>query len=311
MSSGNSTPDPDQRRTVVRFAPSPNGRLHLGHARSALINWHFAKVHRGDFLLRVEDIDTTRARPEFETAIREDLAWLGLTWSEPVRRQSEEVADYNAALEELDRLGLIYPAFLSRKQSAEIVRDAEASGRNWPRDPDGAPHYSGNDRSLPRSERRRRIEAGAPHTWRLDLQSAIAGVPEGLVWSELGLGPQGETGQIAADPAAWGDVVLARRDTPASYHLAVTVDDAFQEVTDVIRGQDLFAATSVHRLLQTLLGLPAPVYRHHSLIRDRNGRKLSKSDGDTALAALRADGATAEEVIALACPEFGHAPGDA
>lgn len=308
MSGSNATPDPHLHNTVVRFAPSPNGRLHLGHARSALINWRFARAHHGEFLLRIEDIDTTRARPEFEKAILEDLAWLGLRWPEPVRRQSDHFEDYTQALNELDKLGLIYPAFLSRKEIAERVRAAEAGGRTWPRDPDGAPLYPGDERVMSRSKRARRIEAGTPHTWRLDMQAAIKGVPDGLNWCEQGIGPLDETGQIKADPAAWGDVVLARRDTPASYHLAVTVDDAIQNISHVIRGQDLFAATSVHRLLQALLGLPTPRYRHHPLIRDESGRKLSKSDGDTALAALRARGASAADVIALACSDDGFEP---
>lgn len=315
MSGSNSTFDPHLHKPVVRFAPSPNGRLHLGHARSALINWQFAQAYHGEFLLRIEDIDTTRARPEFEQAILKDLAWLGLSWPEPVRRQSGHFCDYATALNELDKLGLIYPAFHSRKEIAERVCAAEAGGRIWARDPDGAPHYPGDERAMSRSERTRRIEDGTPHTWRLDIGAAIKGVPDGLSWYEQGVGPLGETGQIRADPAVWGDVVLARRDTPASYHLAVTVDDALQNISHVIRGQDLFAATSVHRLLQALLGLPAPLYQHHALIRDENGRKLSKSDGDTALAALRARGASAADVIALACSdtEFnlcaGNAPG--
>ena len=288
------------RPPIVRFAPSPNGLLHVGHARSALLNARFARDHGGAFLLRIEDIDLTRARPEFEAAILEDLAWLGLEWSAPVRRQSEHFADYEAALADLTRLDLVYPAFLSRAEAAERVRDAEEAGRPWPRDPDGAPHYPGSDRTLSAAQRRRRIEDGEPHAWRLDMRAALAGLGAPLSWEESGAGPRGETGLIAADPAAWGDVVLARRDVPTSYHLAVTVDDAIQGITDVIRGQDLFAATSVHRLLQQLLGLPAPRYRHHGLVLDKDGRKLSKSDGATSIASLREKGASPADIILMA-----------
>ncbi|MBC7284511.1 tRNA glutamyl-Q(34) synthetase GluQRS [Hoeflea sp.] len=284
----------------VRFAPSPNGLLHVGHARSALLNWRFARDHGGEFLLRIEDIDTARARPEFESAIFEDLAWLGLDWSIPVRRQSEHFADYEAALSELRRLDLVYPAFLSRSEVADRLRTAEIAGKPWPRDPDGAPHYPGDDRTLTTQQRNRRIADGKPYAWRLDMRKALDGLGEPLFWDEYGAGPQGETGRIAADPAAWGDVVLARRDVPTSYHMAVTIDDAIQEITDVIRGEDLFEATSVHRLLQHLLGLPAPRYRHHGLVLDKTGRKLSKSNRATSIASLREQGATRADIIAMA-----------
>lgn len=293
-----STPNTGLPVSTVRFAPSPNGLLHLGHARSALLNWRFARDHGGTFLLRIEDIDTTRARPEFEAAILEDLAWLGIDWSSPVRRQSEHFSDYEAALSELRKLDLVYPAFLSRGEAAERVQKAEAAGKVWPRDPDGAPHYPEDERSLTAAQRDRQIADGKPHAWRLDMKKALDGLSEELSWAEFGAGPQGETGRIAADPGAWGDVILARRDVPTSYHLAVTVDDAIQEITDVIRGEDLFAATSVHRLLQCLLGLPSPRYRHHGLILDRTGRKLSKSDGSTSIASLRDQGATRADIIA-------------
>lgn len=300
MPNDNATAEPHFSAPIVRFAPSPNGLLHIGHARSAMLNWRFATAHAGTFLLRIEDIDTTRARPEFETAIMEDLEWLGISWPKPVRRQSEHFADYEAALSELRKLGLLYPAFLSRAEIAARVADIESSGRSWPRDPDGAPHYPGNDRLLSLSERGRKISTGAPHAWRLDMQAALDGLGVELPWTEFGSGPAGETGRIKADPGAWGDVILARRDVPASYHLSVTVDDALQTVTDVIRGEDLFAATSVHRLLQQLLGLPAPLYHHHGLVRDSRGRKLSKSDGATSIASLRQQGATQGEILTLA-----------
>lgn len=300
MPNDNATADPNFASPTVRFAPSPNGLLHLGHARSAMLNWRFARDNSGTFLLRIEDIDTTRARPEFEAAIMEDLEWLGLDWPKPARRQSEHFAEYEAALSELRKLGLLYPAFLSRAEIAARVADIERSGRTWPRDPDGAPHYPGDDRLLSEIERDRRIASGAPHAWRLNMQAALAGLGAKLSWAEFGAGPDGETGRITADPGAWGDVILARRDVPASYHLSVTVDDAIQMITDVIRGEDLFAATSVHRLLQQLLGLNAPQYHHHSLVRDSRGRKLSKSDGATSIASLRQQGVTVSDVLTLA-----------
>ncbi|MEQ8481196.1 MAG: tRNA glutamyl-Q(34) synthetase GluQRS [Hoeflea sp.] len=294
------TTNSETRVQTVRFAPSPNGLLHLGHARSALLNWRFAKACGGRFLLRIEDIDTTRARPEFERAISEDLGWLGIEWPEPPRRQSEHFADYREALAELKKLDLVYPAFMSRAEAAGHIREAESGGKTWPRDPDGAPLYPSKDRNLGNTERRRRIERGDPHSWRLDMQVALNGLQAPLTWRETGTGPSGQTGQIIADPGAWGDVILARRDVPSSYHLAVTVDDALQEITTVIRGHDLFAATSVHRLLQTLLGLPAPAYLHHDLVRDKTGRKLSKSDGDVSLASLRQKGLGPEEIARMA-----------
>ena len=300
MPNDNTTTKLQFNAPIVRFAPSPNGLLHVGHARSAMLNWRFANTHGGTFLLRIEDIDTTRARPEFETAIMQDLAWLGLDWPTPVRRQADHFTAYQAALAELRKLGLIYPAFLSRAEISTKVSDIESSGQIWPRDPDGAPHYPGNDRTLPGVERDRRIAAGAPHAWRLDMQTVLDGLGTSLSWDEFGSGPKGETGPITADPGAWGDVILARRDVPASYHLAVTVDDSIQTITNVIRGEDLFAATSVHRLLQRLLGLPAPRYHHHGLVRDSDGRKLSKSDGATSIDSLRQQGATPDDILALA-----------
>lgn len=300
MPNDNATDEPQFSAPIVRFAPSPNGLLHIGHARSAMLNWRFAKDNSGTFLLRIEDIDTTRARPEFEAAIFDDLEWLGISWPKPVRRQSEHFAEYEAALSELRKLGLLYPAFLSRAEIAAQVAGIEKSGRSWPRDPDDAPHYPGKDRLLSLSERDRKIASGAPHAWRLDMQAVLEGLGSNLFWTEFGSGPAGETGRIMADPGAWGDVILARRDVPASYHLSVTVDDAIQTVTDVIRGEDLFAATSVHRLLQQLLGLPVPAYCHHGLVRDQEGRKLSKSDGATSIASLRQQGATPGDILTLA-----------
>ncbi|MBR0733748.1 tRNA glutamyl-Q(34) synthetase GluQRS [Bradyrhizobium japonicum] len=275
---------------VFRFAPSPNGLLHLGHAYSALLNFDRARESGGRLLLRIEDIDATRCRPEYETAIYDDLAWLGIAWEAPVRRQSEHLAVYRAALERLSALGLVYPAFESRAEIARLVAAREASGP-WPRDPDGAPLYPGDARSLSAGQRDRLIASGVPYALRLDMAAACRRVA-GLTWNELGEGPDGERGIVAARPEAWGDVILARKETPTSYHLSVVVDDALQGISEVVRGQDLFHATSVHRLLQVLLDLPEPAYRHHALILDEAGRKLSKSGRSTGLRELRADGAT-------------------
>lgn len=281
---------------VFRFAPSPNGELHLGHAYSALLNAQLAEAVGGRLLLRIEDIDTARCTPQNEEAIFRDLAWLGVQWETPVRRQSEHFADYAEALERLVDEELVYPSFMSRGEARAIVTEAEADGRDWPRDPDGAPLFPTNERRLPTSERRERIDAGEAYAWRLDIDAALARVSGPLDWREEGAGPSGETGAIMADPKAWGDVVIARKETPTSYHLSVVIDDALQGVTHVVRGRDLFFATALQRLLQELLGLPAPRYLHHDLILGDDGRKLSKSRGDTSLAALRAAGLTPADI---------------
>jgi glutamyl-Q tRNA(Asp) synthetase len=285
---------------VFRFAPSPNGYLHLGHAYSALLNSDLARQSGGLLLLRIEDIDPTRCRPEFEAAIYEDLAWLGVVWERPVRRQSAHLSDYRNALDRLSAQGLVFPSFESR---AEIVRLVTQREGVWPRDPDGAPLYPGAAKSLPSEERARLIASGAPYALRLDMAAALARAQDltcGLKWTEQGVGPDGETGQehhqVAADPQIWGDIVIARKEAPTSYHLSVVVDDALQGVTEVVRGQDLFHATSVHRLLQWLLGLPEPGYRHHRLIRDETGQKLSKSSRSTGLHELRAAGASPADI---------------
>jgi len=304
-------------RRVFRFAPSPNGFLHLGHAFSALLNFELARECGGRLLLRIEDIDVLRARPEFEAAIYEDLAWLGLDWERPVRKQSEHFGDYLAALERLEALGLLYPCNCRR---ADIARAAPKDG---PRDPDGAQLYPGTCRDRARPPIREVLRKGGV-ALRLDMARALTmtqpslraersnpgaacdpwiasptarndgvGAPP-LTWREFGVG------DVAARPEQWGDVVLARKDTPTSYHLAVVVDDALQGVTDVVRGEDLFHATSLHRLLQRLLGLPAPNYRHHELLLDARGEKLSKSRGCKTLRELRAEGVTPREARALA-----------
>jgi glutamyl-Q tRNA(Asp) synthetase len=279
---------------VLRFAPSPNGHLHLGHAYSALLNDDMARERGGRLLLRIEDIDAQRCRPEYEAAIYEDLRWLGIAWDEPVRRQSEHFADYAAAIAKLEARDLVYPSFESRSEIAELVAERDRQGR-WPRDPDGVPLYPGRARNMPAAQRERRRRAGEPFGLRLAMDAALAqaGV---LTWRETGSGPQGQSGVVTATPQRWGDVVLARKELPTSYHLSVVIDDALQGVTDVVRGQDLFWATAVHRLLQTLLGLPEPVYHHHRLILDADGRKLSKATHATSLRELRATGLRAADI---------------
>lgn len=279
---------------VFRFAPSPNGYLHLGHAYSALLNDELARAAGGHFLLRIEDIDPTRCKPEFEQAIYDDLAWLGIIWQEPVRRQSQHLADYRAALDGLTAMGLVYPSFESRADIAGLVAERSAVAP-WPRDPDGALLYPGTARQLDPDSRARLIAEGAPYALRLDMAAAVARIGP-LSWTELGEGPAGEAGIVAARPEDWGDVILARKETPTSYHLSVVVDDALQGVTEVVRGQDLYHATSVHRLLQALLGLPAPAYRHHRLIRDEAGQKLAKSSRSTGLRALRVEGVSLSDI---------------
>jgi glutamyl-Q tRNA(Asp) synthetase len=282
---------------VFRFAPSPNGYLHLGHAFSALLNFDLARQAGGRLLLRIEDIDATRCRPEFEAAIVQDLAWLDIAWETPVRRQSGHLDVYRDAVEKLGAQGLVYPGFESRAEIASLVARREATG-SWPRDPDGALLYPGTAKLLSPGERKRLIESGAPYALRLDMAAARARAGT-LAWIEQGEGPNGETGTVAAQPQAWGDVILARKETPTSYHLSVVMDDALQGVTDVVRGHDLFRSTSVHRLLQHLLDLPQPAYRHHRLVLDAAGRKLSKSTLATGLRELRAAGATPADIRRL------------
>jgi len=264
-------------RVVTRFAPSPTGRLHLGHAWSALLAHDYARDRGGAFLLRIEDIDPGRARPEHVDGILEDLIWLGLSWDGEIVYQSERLHLYAAALAGLKDRGLVYPCFCTRSAiAAEIAASAAA-----PHGPDG-PLYPGTCRRLAPEERARRI-ATEPHAWRLDVARAVA-IAGPLYWQD------GDT-EVPAEPQAFGDVVLARKDAPVSYHLAVTVDDAAQGVTDVVRGRDLYAATDVHRLLQALLDLPVPHYHHHALLTDAQGRRLAKRHGAPTLADLRAGGA--------------------
>lgn len=281
---------------TFRFAPSPNGELHLGHAYSALLNQKLAKANDGRLLLRIEDIDTTRCTPQFEAGVLADLEWLGLDWEEPVRRQSGHFAEYGTVLDRLISEELVYPAFMSRGEIRAFITDSERRGRDWPRDPDGVPLYPPADKALPVRERKRRIAENAPFAWRLDVGAALARVGKDLAWAEFTDEALSATRAVAARPQDWGDVVVARRDIPTSYHLAVVMDDALQGVSHVVRGQDLFSATGVQRLLQELLGLPQPTYFHHRLIFGPDGRKLSKSLGDTGLAKLRDAGASPDDV---------------
>jgi glutamyl-Q tRNA(Asp) synthetase len=279
----------------LRFAPSPNGRLHLGHAYSALLNAELARAWGGRFLLRIEDIDVTRCRPEFAKAIEEDLAWLGLTWERPVRRQSEHFPEYRAAFAPFREAELAYPCFCTRAQIAAAVAERErGTGEPWPRDPDGSPHYPETCRALSRKTAQERIHAGERHAWRLAMDAARAHA--GSDGSYVRFALEGEEETVSTAPARWGDAVIVRKEVPTSYHLAVVVDDALQGVTHVVRGADLEAATDLHVLLQRLLGLPTPRYHHHALIREDGGFKLSKSAGSTTLADLQAQGITAADI---------------
>ena len=280
---------------VFRFAPSPNGYLHIGHALSALLNVRASVALEGQFLVRVEDIDQARCTAQLETDMFEDLAWLGIPFDQPVLRQSENFSHYRSALEKLQDMRLVYPAYLTRAEIKRFVADYEAGGNAWPRDPDGAPVYPGDDAVLSVAERKTRAESDAPFALRLDMKKALETVGRKLVWNEAGAEGKAlfaPAMPVPVDASAWGDVVLARKDTPTSYHLSVVVDDARQGITDVLRGQDLYHATSVHRVLQDLLGLPQPRYRHHRLILDEDGRKLSKSTQATSLRSLSENGLT-------------------
>ncbi len=291
-------------RPVLRFAPSPNGRLHLGHALSALTVAAHARALGGRFLIRIEDIDLARARPEFVAGVFEDLAWLGLTWDAPVLLQSEHFDRYRAAARHLDGLGLLYPCFATRAEIAAVTNPNAC-------DPDGAPLYSGLHKNLTPAEIARRKAAREPFVLRLNMAMALALArtkigPAILTFTELSEDQRGRI--VVADPARWGDPVIVRKETPTSYHLSVVIDDHHQGITHVTRGRDLYAATDLHRLLQVLLDLPAPLYFHHPLYTDPAGRKLSKSAGDVSLAALRAQGVTPAGIRALITPLIPPVP---
>ena len=276
---------------ATRFAPSPTGRLHKGHAFSALTAWTAAREAGGRFVLRIEDIDPTRCKPEFEAAFFEDLAWLGLDWETPVRRQSEHLADYAAVIDALGARGLLYRCFRTRKDILDAIGDAPHGPAEAVRP---GPHAPEDEASL--------LAEGRPYAWRLSLDRAREALGDdawnAISFVEDGEGPFGVTGLVRARPDTAGDVVLARKDAGAAYHLAVTHDDALQGVTHVVRGLDLFEATHIQRLIQTLMGWPAPVYRHHRLLTGPDGRRYAKRDQSVTLAELRAGGLTPEALRA-------------
>lgn len=272
--------------TVTRFAPSPTGALHLGHAFSALSAFHFAKDHGGRFLLRIEDIDQNRCKPEFTQQIYEDLEWLGLEWETPVRIQSKHFDDYQNILDQLKAMGLLYPCFCTR---GDIRSEIERSGAA-PHGPDG-PLYPGICRNLSADAQQEAMASNKPHAWRLDISKALLQLnSEALYWNDA------QTGNVEAQPEMLGDVVLARKDTPTSYHLSVTHDDALQGITHIVRGQDLYFATHIHRLLQALLGYPIPHYIHHELLKSEDGVRLAKRHKSESLKSLRESGITAKDI---------------
>lgn len=279
----------DAQQLVTRFAPSPTGRLHKGHAYSALLAFGRARDEGGRFLLRIEDIDTVRCRNEFVAGIFEDLTWLGLTWEEPVRRQSEHFADYQNALDRLKAMGLVYPCFCTRK---DIQREIDAA-ETAPHGPDG-PIYPGICRG--REDADALLADGAPHAWRLNLEAALAHICEPLVWQDE------IRGAIKATPKELGDVVLARKDTPTSYHLSVVVDDALQDITHIIRGEDLFHATHIHVVLQKLLGYEPPIYHHHGLLLDEHGERFAKRNKSVTLESMRKAGMQPSDLVAEIIP---------
>jgi len=280
---------------TTRFAPSPTGYLHLGHAYAALVAWRAAQEAGGRFLLRIEDIDQARCKPEFETAINDDLEWLGLTWETPVRRQSDHFDDYAAALEKLREKGVVYRCFKTRKEVAgEIARAPHLS----PDGPEGPPYIGA---PLAAAEERSLLARGDAFAWRLSMAASrdfLGAAYEQLAFAEEGAGVSGENRMVKATPDIFGDAIIARKDNGTSYHLASVVDDALARVTHVIRGQDLFHAAHLHVLIQALLGLPAPAYRHHRLITDENGKRLAKRDQSVTLKALRESGVTPGEICA-------------
>ncbi len=278
---------------ITRFAPSPTGFLHLGHAYSALYAYDAARAANGRLHLRIEDIDRTRCKPDFETAIIEDLNWLGIEWDEPLLRQSQRFDAYHSALARLREKNIVYRCFKTRKEVAKAAAQAPHLGADGPEGPQyvGAPLSDGEENDL--------LEKGAAYAWRLSLaraRDALGGDFSKLIFHEEGRGPQGERGSIAATPEIFGDPVIARKDFGTSYHLSSVIDDAAQNITHVIRGEDLFAATHLHRLLQALLDLPTPRYRHHRLITDENGRRFAKRDQAVTLRALRDNGATPADI---------------
>ena len=282
-------------KPVFRFAPSPNGNMHLGHAYSALSTYHFSQKMNGRFLLRLEDIDTNRCRQEFIDGIFEDLEWLGIEWEEPVRKQSEHFSDYKNALNKLEEKNLIYPCFATRKEVMEAINAQQKPV--YPLDPDGVPIYPSLHKYLSKHEVEKFIREGQAYCYRLNMQAALESISNKASLNITYMNDEGETSIEIAEPQRWGDVIVMRKDTPTSYHLSVVVDDALQNVSHVTRGMDLKNATDLHRLLQELLGLPSPVYYHHKLLLDKNGEKFSKSKSSQSLKDLRTTGYNFEEFL--------------
>jgi len=277
-------------KIITRFAPSPSGDLHLGHAYSAKLNYDFARVNGGAFILRIEDIDHLRCKVEYEQSIFDDLAWLGLEWEVPVRRQSEHFDDYKAALQSLDEMGLLYPCFCTRKDIRNEIEESSRAPHMRPKmGPEGL-IYPGICRGLSEEERASKIADGTPHAMRLDMEKALKLVSEPLYWTDL------TTGQQLAEPGLLGDVVLARKDFPTSYHLSVVIDDHIQNISHVIRGQDLYYASHFHRLLQHLLGLDTLSYDHHPLLTTSDGNRLAKRDKSITLKSIRESGVGPDEL---------------
>ncbi|MFK5980752.1 MAG: tRNA glutamyl-Q(34) synthetase GluQRS [Rhizobiaceae bacterium] len=277
---------------IFRFAPSPNGKLHLGHAYSALLNQKLAREAGGKLLLRIEDIDRVRCTLKLEAQMLDDLKWLGIEWDEEPTRQSDNFDIYSNTLKKLRDAGLVYPGFMSRGEVNKTINEIERTGKIWPRDPDGTPHYPTHDKNMSEKQRAERLGSRPPNSFRLDMSKALKTLTGKLHWQE-------KDTVIEADPQAWGDVVLARGDVPTSYHLACVLDDAAQNITHIVRGTDLYFATAIHRLLQELLNLEEPHYHHHSLILDEDGQKLSKSRKDTSLSDLRELGKSPNDIKKL------------
>lgn len=264
--------------------------LHLGHAYSALVNQRCCEKYQGTMLLRLEDIDQARCTEALETQMLEDLRWMEFQWSGTSRRQSQHFSDYQQALETLKSMGVVYPAFMTRGEIRTAIAQKRAMQEDWPTDPDGTPHYPGAEATWSKQQQEVRRRQVPRHAWRLNMAAALAMLDAPLTWQEFDCANGEIRETVEAHPRQWGDVVLARPDTPTSYHLSVVVDDALQGITHVVRGRDLYHATAVHRLLQALLGLPEPIYHHHQLVLDEDGRKLSKSDGDQSLRHLQETG---------------------
>lgn len=277
---------------IFRFAPSPNGKLHLGHAYSALLNQKLAREAGGKLLLRIEDIDIARCTPELEAQMLNDLEWLGIEWDEKPMRQSDNFETYRKTFEYLLNHDTIYPAFMSRGEVNKIVAEAEETGKIWPRDPDGTPHYPSRDKNMSKKKRLEMLSLHTPKSYRFDMSEIVEIFADLFQWVE-------KNSSVIAEPLAWGDVVLARADVPTSYHLSCVLDDAAQNITHIVRGEDLYHATAIHRVLQDLLDLKEPQYHHHKLILDKDGQKLSKSRKDTSLADLRELGKSPDDIKKL------------